>query len=153
MGHNFKTARKNSTKLHTTFFQHVFNHFVKFQSKWTTNVEMTDALKFGVQKSNIIDTSNIRRVWHALCTVYCWNKGVSGLSKVPNCHHYHNLNLCIAQLSSCSGSDVQQTWLAQKYLPVVVLISNGSDCNIGLSLSFIRKDRRNHQFLHRWSGN
>ena len=71
VGHNFKTARKNSTKLHTTFFQHVFNHLVKFQSKWTTNVEMTDALKFGVQKSNIINTSNIGCVWHALCTVCC----------------------------------------------------------------------------------
>ena len=31
VGHNFKTARKNSTKLHTTFFQHVFNHYVNFQ--------------------------------------------------------------------------------------------------------------------------
>ena len=41
VGHNFKTACKNSTKLHTTIFQHVFNHYVNFQSKWTTNVEMT----------------------------------------------------------------------------------------------------------------
>ena len=37
--HNFKTARKISTKLHTTFFQHFFN----FQSKWTISVEMTVA--------------------------------------------------------------------------------------------------------------
>ena len=70
VGHNFKTARKNPTKLHTTFFQHVFNHFVNFQSKWTTNVEMTVALKLGVKKSNIIDTSNIGCVWHVLCMVY-----------------------------------------------------------------------------------
>ena len=44
---------------------------------------------------------------------------------VPNCHHYHsryNLNWCIAQLSSCSDSNVQQTELSQKDLPVVVLI-------------------------------
>ena len=46
--HNFKTAHNISTKLHTAFFQHVFNHFVNFQSKWTTNVETTVALKFGV---------------------------------------------------------------------------------------------------------
>ena len=59
-----------STKLYTTFFQHVFNHYVNFQSKWTTNVEMTVALKLGVEKSNIVDTSNIGCVWHALCT-YC----------------------------------------------------------------------------------
>ena len=68
---NFKTARKNSTKLHTTCFQHVFNHYANFQSKWTTNVEMTVALKLGVEKSNIVDTSNIGCVWHALCTVFC----------------------------------------------------------------------------------
>ena len=59
VGHNFKTARKNSTKQHTMFCQHTFNHCVDFQSKWTTNVEMTVALKLGVKKSNIIDTSNI----------------------------------------------------------------------------------------------
>ena len=41
VGHNFKTSRNISTKLHTTFFQHVFNHI---QSKWTTNVEMTVVL-------------------------------------------------------------------------------------------------------------
>ena len=33
VGHYFKTARKNPTKLPTTFFQHVFNHFVNFQNK------------------------------------------------------------------------------------------------------------------------
>ena len=71
VGHNLKNALKNSTKLHTTVFQHVFNYFVDFQSKWTTNVEMTVALKLGVQKSNIVDTSNIGCVWHALCMVYC----------------------------------------------------------------------------------
>ena len=65
--HNFKTARKISTKLHTTFFQHFFN----FQIKWTISVEMTVALKLGVQKSNIVDTSNIGCVLHALCMVYC----------------------------------------------------------------------------------
>ena len=45
---------------------------------------------------------------------------------VPNCHHYHlryNLNQCIAQLSSCSDFDVQQTGLAQKDSSVVVLIT------------------------------
>ena len=48
------------------------------------------------------------------------------VSMVPNCHHYHlryNLNRCTAQLSSCSDSNVQQTGLAQKDLPVVVLIT------------------------------
>ena len=48
---------------------------------------------------------------------------MSGLSRVPSCHHYHNLNRFIAQLSSCSDSDVQQTGLIQKDLPVVVLIT------------------------------
>ena len=50
---------------------------------------------------------------------------------VPNCHHHHlryNLNRCIAQLSSCSDSNVQQTGLAQKDLPVVFLVTNGYDC-------------------------
>ena len=45
---------------------------------------------------------------------------------VPNCHNYHfryNLNRFIAHLSSCSDSNVQQTGLAQKDLPVVVLIT------------------------------
>ena len=81
---------------------------------------MTVALKLGVEKSNIVDTSNI-----ALRMVYCWNKEVPGLSMVQNCHHYHfryNLYQCIAQLSSCSDSNVQQARLAQKDLPVVVLI-------------------------------
>ena len=71
VGHNFKTARNNSTKLHTTFFQHVLNNSVNFQSKWTTNVEITVALKLGVQKSNIVDTSNIGCVLHALRMVNC----------------------------------------------------------------------------------
>ena len=71
VGNNFKTAHKNSTKLLTTFLQYVFNHFVNFQNKLTTNVEMTVALKLGFQKSNIVDTSNIGCVWHALCMVYC----------------------------------------------------------------------------------
>ena len=70
-GSNSKTACKNSTKLHTTFFQHVFNHFVNFQSKWITNVEMTVALKLGVEKSNIVDTSKIGCVWRTLRMVYC----------------------------------------------------------------------------------
>ena len=34
-----------------------------------------------------------------------------------------NLNQGIAQFSSCSDSNVQQTGLAQKYIPVVVLIT------------------------------
>ena len=71
MGHNFKTAGEIPTKLHTTIFQHVFNHFVNFQSKWTANVEMTVALKLGVQKTDIVGTSNIGCVWHVLCMVYC----------------------------------------------------------------------------------
>ena len=103
------------------FFNIFFNHFVNFQSEWITNVEMTVALKLGAKKSNVVDTSNI-----ALRMVYCWNKEVPGLDMVPNCHHYHfryNLYQCIAQLSSCSDSNVQQTGLAQKDLPVVVLIT------------------------------
>ena len=71
VGHNFKTALKNSTKLHTTVFQRVCNHIVDFQSKWTTNEEMTVVLKLGVQKSNMVDTSNIGYVWHVLCMAYC----------------------------------------------------------------------------------
>ena len=67
---SFKTAHRNPSKLHTTIFQHVFNHFVNFQSKWAKNVEMTVALKLGVQKTNIVDTRNIGCVWHVLCMVY-----------------------------------------------------------------------------------
>ena len=70
VGHNFKTARKISTKLRTTFSQHILNHFVNLQSKWTVNVEITVAFKLGVQKSNIVDTSNIGCVLYALCMVY-----------------------------------------------------------------------------------
>ena len=69
-GLNFKTALKDSIKLHTTVFQHVYNHFVDFRCKWTTNVEMTVALKLDVQKSDIVDTSNIGCVWHAVCSLY-----------------------------------------------------------------------------------
>ena len=78
VGHYFKTAFKKSTKLHTTFFQHVFNHYVNFQSKWTANVEMTVALKLGVEKSNIVDTSNIGMYseWYSAerkkCQVCLW---------------------------------------------------------------------------------
>ena len=121
-----KTACKNFTKLHTTFYQHVFNHFVNFQTKCTTNVEMTVALKLGVEKSNIVDTSNIGCVWHALCMIYFWNKVAPGLSLGPICHNYrlrYNLNRCIAQLSSCSDFNFQQTGFAQKGLPVVALIT------------------------------
>ena len=50
MKHIFTTSHKNSTKLHTTFSQRVFNHCVNFRSKWTTNVEMTVGLKLSVQK-------------------------------------------------------------------------------------------------------
>ena len=87
---------------------------------------MTAPFKIIVKNYSIVDTSNIGCVWHALCMVYCWNEGVPGLSMVPNCHHYYlryNLNRCIAQLCSCSGSNVQQTGLAQKDLPVVVSIA------------------------------
>ena len=48
---------------------------------------------------------------------------MSALCKVPNCHHYHNLNPSVAQLSSCSDSDVQQTSHAQKDSAVVVSIT------------------------------
>ena len=71
VGHNYKSARKNPTKLHTTIFQHGFKYFVNFQSKWTTNAQMTVALKLGVQKTNVVDTSNIGCIWHVLCMVYC----------------------------------------------------------------------------------
>ena len=37
---NFKTAKKYSTKLQTTFPQYVLNHNVNFQSQLTTDVEM-----------------------------------------------------------------------------------------------------------------
>ena len=99
---------------------------MNFQSKWTTNVEMTVALRLDVEKSNIVDTSNIGCVWYALCMVFCWNQEVPGLPLVPNCHNYHlrnNLNRCIAQLSSCSKSNIQQTRLAQRDIPLVVLIT------------------------------
>ena len=66
VGHNFKTASKNSTKLHATFFQPI-----GFPKQMDNSVEMTVALKLGVQKSNIVDTSNIGCVWHELCMVYC----------------------------------------------------------------------------------
>ena len=66
-GHNFEIACKISPKRHTTFPRHVFNHFVNFQRKWTTNVKMTVALKLGVEKSNIVNTSN----WMCMtCTLY-----------------------------------------------------------------------------------
>ena len=39
---------------------------------------MTVALKLGVQKTNIVDTSNIGCVWHVLCMVYCWNEELPG---------------------------------------------------------------------------
>ena len=45
---------------------------------------------------------------------------------MSNCHHYHlnySTNQFIAQLRSCSDSSVQQTGLAQKDPPVVVLIT------------------------------
>ena len=44
----------------------------------------------------------------------------------PNCHHYHlryNSNQCIAQLNSCSDSNIQQTGLAQKDSPEIVSIT------------------------------
>ena len=89
------------------------------------HVEMTVALKLGVEKSNIVDTSNTGCVRLALCMIYCWNKAVPGLSLEPSCHNYclrYNLNRSIAQLSCCSDSNFQQTGLAQKGLPVVALI-------------------------------
>ena len=43
VGRNLKTTQQNSTKVQTTISQHVFNHIVNFQCKWTTNVEMTVA--------------------------------------------------------------------------------------------------------------
>ena len=46
---------------------------------------------------------------------------------VPNCHHHHlrynNINRCNAQLSSCSASNAQLIGLAQKDLPIVVLVT------------------------------
>ena len=110
-----KTARN--------IFSTCFQSPIGFPKQMDNSVEMTVALKLGVQKSNIVDTSNIGCVWHELCMVYCWNKEASGLSRVPNCHHYHYLNRYIAQLSNSGDSDVQQTGLAQKDLPVVVLFT------------------------------
>ena len=80
-------------------------------------------------------------------------KKVPGLSMAPNCLNYHlryNLNWCIAQLSSCSDSNVQQTGLAQKDLPVVVLITMALIATWNFH-SFIKKDWRNCEFLHQWS--
>ena len=45
----------------------------------------------------------------------------------PNCQHHHlryNLNRCIAQLSSCNDSNVQQTGLAQHLLQLFCTILN-----------------------------
>ena len=112
---------------------------------------MTVALRFGVEKSNIVDTSNIGYVWSALCMVFRWNEEVPGVSLVPNCRNYHlryNLNWSIAQLSSCSDSNVQQTGLAQKDIPVVVLITMALIATRDFQ-SFIKKDWRNCQFLHK----
>ena len=151
VGHNFKNACNNSTKLHTTFFQHVFDNFVNFQSKWMANVEMTVALKIIVENSNIIDTSNIGCVWHAFLVWYTAEIKMCRVSMVPNCHHYHlryNLNRCIAQLSSCSDSNVQQTGLAQKDLTVVVLITMA----LIATRDFHRVSSKNSYISgHRWS--
>ena len=85
VAHKFETAHKNPTKLHTTFFQHVFNHFVNFQSKLTTNVEMTVALKLGVRKTNceipaILDVHGMYSAWYTAgikkCQVYLWCQSV-----------------------------------------------------------------------------
>ena len=89
VGRNFKTAQQNSTKLETTISQHVFNHIVNFQSKWTTNVEMTVAWKLCVQKSDILHTRNIECAQRALCVAYCCDIVVTSLSMLPNFHHYH----------------------------------------------------------------
>ena len=45
---------------------------------------------------------------------------------MPNRHNYHlryNLNRCVAQFSSSSDSNAQKTRLAQKDIPIVVLIT------------------------------
>ena len=138
------------------FFQHNFNHWVNFQSKWTTNVEMTVAIKLGVKKSNIVDTSNIGCAWHALCIVYCWKKGVPGLPMVPNCHHYHlrwNLNRCIAQLCSCSDINIRQTGLAQKDLQVNVLITMALIAMRDFHRVLSKRIGEIFLFLHCWYGN
>ena len=64
------------------------------------NVVKTVVWKLHIEKSNIVDTSNIGWVWHALCMAYCCDQEVPGLSMKPNCHSYHfkySLNRCIAQ--------------------------------------------------------
>ena len=75
-------------------------------------------------------------------SVWYTTKEVPGLSLVPNCHQYHlryNSNQCIAQLSSCNDSNVQQTGLAQKDIPVVVLITMALIATQDFH-SFIKKD-------------
>ena len=81
VGHNFKTSCKNFIKLHTTFLQHVFYHFVNFQSEWTTKVEMTVALVLGDEKSILqipakLDVYGMHSVWYSAevkkCQVCLW---------------------------------------------------------------------------------
>ena len=48
----FKTAHNN--------FQHVFNHIVNFQSKWTTNAEITVV----VMSCQMLDVYGMRTVWY-----------------------------------------------------------------------------------------
>ena len=89
VGHNFKFAAQEFTKIHSKVLPYVFSQIMNFQHKWTTNVEMAIAWKLCVQISIIVDTSNIECVQHALCMAYCCDKLVPSLSMVPNFHNHH----------------------------------------------------------------
>ena len=110
--YNFTDACKNSTKLRPTFFQHgLFNHYVNFQSKFLNNKCRNDScFKIGCRK---IHYRRYQQYWMCMaCTLYdILLKGRSArFVSVPNCHNDHLryiLNRCIAQLSSCSDSNVQ----------------------------------------------
>ena len=116
VGHSNIFAAQNSTKLHTTMFQHVLNHIVNFQCKWTTNVEW-QLLKNCVSKnpiswiSAILDVYSMHSKWHTAV-----DKLVPSLSMVANCHYYH----CKYNLNRCNN--IQQTGLAQKEMAVLVFI-------------------------------
>ena len=47
-----------------------------FKANAQKNLEMKVACQLCVQKSNIMDTSNIECVWHALCIAYSRDKEV-----------------------------------------------------------------------------
>ena len=62
--HNFKTARKISTKLHTTFFQ----HFFQFSKQMDNKCRNDSCFKIGCQK---IQYCRYQQYWMCMaCTLY-----------------------------------------------------------------------------------